>query len=92
MKKTKIKVMGIEMDNVSEYAAEDINKKYEEIGKRFPSHDPEKLKMLVLCEFVEETHKLKATVSYLEAEVKEWVRRVKIAEERLAEAEDEKFN
>mgnify|MGYP000882718081 FL=1 len=92
MKKTKIKVMGIEMDNVSEYVAEDINQKYEEISKKFYFQDPEKLKVLVICEFVEKIYKLEATVGYLEAEVKEWVRRVKIAEERLAEAKDEKIN
>ena len=92
MKKTKMKVIGVEIDNVSEYVAKDINKKYEEISKKFSFQDPEKLKILVICEFLEKIYKLEATVGYLEAEVKEWVRRVKIAEEKLAEAKDEKIN
>ncbi|MFA7675677.1 MAG: hypothetical protein WCY38_06380 [Endomicrobiia bacterium] len=91
MEKPKIKVMGIEMDDISESIAEDINQRYEKIGKRFPFQDPEKLRMMAIREFIYEIVKMEATISYLRAEVNTFrekeIERLEI-KRRLAEDED----
>lgn len=91
MEKTKIKVMGIEMDDISEDMAERINQRYEKIGKRFPFQDPEKLRMLAIREFICEIDKMQATISYLNSEVKRYrekeIERLEI-KSRLEEDED----
>jgi len=91
MENTKIKVMGIEMDDISEALAEHINQKYEKICKIFPFQDPEKLRMLAIHKFVYEIDTMQATISYLRAEVKEFrekeIERFEI-KSRLAEDED----
>lgn len=93
MEKTKIKVMGIEMDDISEAMAEHINQKYEKMDQRYPFQNAEKLRILTIREFVYEMQKLEATISYLKAEVKEFrEKEIKKFEIKRKLAEDEDFN